>query len=482
MHAEIPTPGSPRTDPEGQFRTAVMGTPSLEQVVYQALRPDHDGLVKATGGDGLGASEGGDGGDVVIEYGNSTLENAPDQNRRSLIVPAGTQQAFAGPTDLMHLLVEGELLLTGDTALDVDGTFYLGPNGRITASGNAWTKDGHSLTITADGIALIEGSIDTSGHDSTLADGDGGDAGDFTFRTAAPGPAIIPTVITRGGDADTVVDNTVLKQGGDGGAVIIRGRSNNAADPVSMHFEGSDEFPADTLPPPPPFNQMPVVVGSATEPPSEWQCQRPVSGERLPLGRDAGGANISNFRRGILTVGGIGGASDVTRQGTGGPGGNGGRIEILNDTTGLVWADDIGLFTGAGVEGLCYKITIASLGGPRIFGAPSGALGGKGSLNSGSGGQGGNAGDIAIQSAVPLPPATSTTPVLGYNGESPSWSSAGIIGQLRRYQAADGSPTFTVSVIGGSGGSPGGAWSGFPGWFGPRGRDGTLLVNGQPQP
>ncbi len=31
----------------------------------------------------------------------------------------------------MHLLVEAPLIIRGDTYLDIDGVFYVGPNGRI---------------------------------------------------------------------------------------------------------------------------------------------------------------------------------------------------------------------------------------------------------------------------------------------------------------------------------------------------------------
>lgn len=45
--------------------------------------------------------------------------------------------------------------------------------------------------------------------------------------------------------------------------------------------------------------------------------------------------------------------------------------------------------------------------------------------------------------------------------------------------APDGTTAFVVSTIGGSGGSPSGSASSFPGRFGPKGDDGDFMINGR---
>jgi hypothetical protein len=141
---------------------------------------------------------------------------------------------------------------------------------------------------------------------------------------------------------------------------------------------------------------------------------------------------------------------------------------------------DVDFITGAGVEGLCYKITIASLGTSQIYGAPSGSLGGKGSLNSGYGGAGGEAGAIFIrgsmsqQDAPTRPPAT--IPIVGHDGDNPTFEFSRTIGQRLSASAPDGRRLFELNATGGSGGSPGGSASSFPGLFGVKGSDGSVSV------
>jgi hypothetical protein len=169
MHEEIPTPGKFRADPAGHFRIGTMGPPSLEEILYHALRENHNkGAITTKGGDAFGVAEAGTGGNVDLRFGDETLVNDADNARDTLVVPAGDTVDFTGPNNLMHLIVNGTLKITNDTNLDVDGIFYVGPDGEIDASGTARSPDrpnGRSLNIEADGFALIEGLIDTSGAD-----------------------------------------------------------------------------------------------------------------------------------------------------------------------------------------------------------------------------------------------------------------------------------------------------------------------------
>lgn len=491
-------------DPAGPFRSdrfcdhdgAMEVSPSLEEIVYQAVSEEHEGLVLAKGGDALGVGDAGRGGNVEFVYGDQSLEVPPANernvaNRRpSLVVPAGERVTFTGSTDLMHLIVEGTLNIPNDTNLDVDGVFYVGPNGTINAAGNDDFPDGSSLHIQADGFALVEGTIDTSGSDKKVLDGNGGSAGDFSFKTAAPGPAWVPTIVTRGGDADESLP-AQPKAGGNGGNVTIQALENTAADQVNVEFRGSAAAPADTLPPPPPFTQMPIVNGGSfgLVRPAPADCRRPVSGERLPLGRLGGapdGENISSFERGILTVGGIGGGHD-DRTAPQAPGGNAGSITVANETQGKTRFTNVDFFAGAGAEKLCYQLFVPSLGTFERFAAPSGGLGAKGALNGGNGGGGGRAGEIFVGGAnAPVDPARvpASEPVHGHNGANPNDRSLSYtnveIGRKLRFSDAAGNTLLETSSVGGSGGSAGGGGGvARTGSFGAKGADAITTVAGQ---
>ena len=200
MHQEVnPTR---RTDPTGSFRTTVMGSPSIEEVIYRALRREHQGLVIAEGGGGLDAADRGRDGEVSFEYGVTGLADPVKGTRPSLVVPVSRTVTVPGTTRrlrLMHLLVEGTLNLSADLEVDLDGILYVGPQGVINAAGSVAGEgaDGHSLTITADGFALIEGQINTSGAYTRAPGQKGGSAGNLIFRSASPGPALMPGIATR---------------------------------------------------------------------------------------------------------------------------------------------------------------------------------------------------------------------------------------------------------------------------------------------
>jgi hypothetical protein len=257
-----------------------------------------------------------------------------------------------------------------------------------------------------------------------------------------------------------------------------------------MHFQGREDFqgsglfPPDRLPVPPPFNQMPIVTANPGDPPSAAACQRPTAGQRLPLGRAGAaldGANISAFKRGILTVGGIGGGHD-DRNTPGARGGDGGSITVENQTQGRMLFKDVDFFTGAGVEKLCYQITIPNGGVVKRYIAPSGGLGAKGALNGGHGGAGGKGGDITIKSEIDRLGRPSLFPdsVYGHNGADPNSDgrySRTEIDQTLEFSLGSNTLLETNST-GGSGGSPGGGASGRSGLFGPKGVDGKTTIDG----
>jgi len=524
-----------KTDPTNQFRTAVMNSPSIEEIIYRALRDDgHEGLINAKGGDAFGTDVPGDGGMVKIEAGVTALANDFDDSRTTVQVAAGNTLNLAAPFQRMHILVDGTLNITTDLTegapLDIDGILYVGPDGLIDARRGFDGASGRPVHIDADGFALIEGRVLLNGTDklnttelapfnqapfpgSGSGAGLGGFGGDFVFRGASPGPIWVPTIVTRGGDADSTTTSSPLTNGGDGGYVEIIANNDEGDNAVFMFFEGkANACPnnvcdpnqhqngvPDYLPPPAPFNQMPVIsmtpIASGTcgvpSNASTPSFVRPITNERLALGRfiDANtravGNNVSAFTRGIITVGGIGGAQSDAAS-FGGRGGFGGNITIDNATTGKIrFVNDVQLFTGAGAEKLAYVFFVTSCpdgGAFRYFEVPTGGTGGKGALNSGDGGDGGQAGDITITGIIHphamanAPTPSSMIPILGHDdGNAATLDNANItIGSTLVFMAEG----FSTNSVRGSGGSPGGSSSTFPGFFGFDGLDGFTVING----
>lgn len=520
-------------DPEQSFRAPTftqgtishgMGSPSLEEVVLRALRQDittfDKGLVNARGGDALGTGIPGSGGFVRMEQGDSSLENAMVDSRPSVQLATSATVALTGGNK-MHLLIDGKATVSSSLSLDLDGILWVGPNGTIDARGGFDGQDGFSLDVTADGFALIEGRILTNGADKLGTEvppfnqppysggsgtGNGGNAGSFSFRSATGGFMWIPTIVTRGGDADTCPSGVPMP-GGSGGDVQIRGLLNSASDQVVMLIEGRSNLDTldqsqtglpDYLPQPSPFNLMPVVLQPTTiasgtcgvDPFSNPNYVRPVSGERLPLGRAITAAShqvgtpISRFQRGIWTSGGMGGNPSVSTTAAG-DGGIGGDILIENQTAGYVrFFNGVQLFSGSGADRVASVISVATCATASInkfFDLPSGALGGRGFFPGGDGGDGGGAGSILVQGAIwpnltaATPPASSTsTPIFGFHVDNPNSSGGVQIGRIVNYPAEG----FSTSSTRGSGGSPAGHASSFPGWFGANGLDGTTVVNG----
>jgi hypothetical protein len=418
----------------------------------------------------------------------------------------------------MHVIVEGTLVVGSDGTLDVDGLLYIGPNGTLDARGGLDGADGHSLEVNCDGFTLIEGRLLSNGTDKLgttelspfsagSGPGAGGSGGNLAIRSPAPGPIWVPTIVTRGGDANGA-DDAHLIDGGQGGAVAVRALAGSG-DPAYVFCSGRRNDPApdghtvglpDYLPPPGPFNQ--TVVISAT-PMASGTCPvnptapnasflRPVANERLPLGRAVDGArmaaaNVSRFRRGIISCGGLGGAlttatPDTAVAPSGGPGGG---VTIQNDTPGRIRFLDAQVFTGAGPERLAYQFFVAG-GGCADFKYFELATGGPGGMcrlsmgKGGTGGMGGRAGNIYITGAIfpALAPAAlgapAATAIIGYDSDNPNSSSGITIGSVLTF----GAEQLSTSSAPGSGGSPGGSPASFPGWFGMRGPSGSTVING----
>jgi hypothetical protein len=495
--------------------------PALIDAIYDALAMlqrdrQHTGVLQASGGDALGLASPGNGGSVILRedpaaveavLGSKELqdhvENAP------LIVGPGSTRALAGQHQFTDAIIAGRLEVNGDLDLRLTGTFYLAPNGRIVLRRNA---DGGNLTVTTRGIPIIQGLIDTIGDDAPTNGANGGRGGAVNIIAAGSAPWLVPTVIARGGDADFASD--LIGTGGAGGAVTIEiqdgpmilgggvGVQTAAADistaqpPIRDQVDRTDlppppDYIGDRLPPPPPFNKYGSIAADS-----------PQAGKKVPL-RTAGFQ--IGFSRGILTTGGTGGiglANASTNTG-GGAGGAGGAITLAAGNAGSIQFKSVDLITGADVETALKPLLLPEGGTNRyVYFPASGSLGGTGNWQSGnriggSGGQGGGAGDITVMGPL-VPAAASFVPVGPFgageiigidrplNSTRPQTSDDPLFDFIfgRRIEARDASGNALYrlrldltddAALGGSGGLPAGGISGeFPGWFGPRGANGTI--------
>lgn len=446
-----------------------------------AMGRDFPGLVNTSGGDSLGVARAGSGGMITyrahgipdadhLPVGTNYTDNAP------LIVPPNTTVELTGNSHT-DIIVNGTLRLGGDAMINVAGTLFIAPEytdaqGTVVPAGRIVTSDalnGNALTLNTNGSPIIQGTIDLSGKNAEVMSTDGGNGGTLSISTGTEGPSLIPTLVSRGGDADqaAVSSNPFASQGGKGGDVVITSQDD-------IILSGGNP-PVDTLPPPPPFSLSSIGV------------PRPSPGQRVPL-RPA--AFQVGFSRGILTSGGIGGSGGA--EVSGGRGGDGGTITIQSQNGGVIFRD-VDLITGAGPEMVFSQIFLPDfLGARNTYYATTGSLGGKGVFDGGSGGDGGNAGAITVTGTLRPEPVSfaviggpfDTGDIIGFNdGPRPRvtdypWDF--VIGQTIQAQAQDGSRLYRLRLdgagqaLGGSGGIPGGSVSSFPGFFGHQGAGGTI--------
>ena len=206
---------------------------------------DHDftGIINTAGGDAYGEARPGDGGNVIFasevafagghfndadELYLNSMDPPGDEATQmySLVVNAGTTHrlpAAMGVQNFVWLVVNGTLELSGPTQIRASGGIYLGPEGRIVAhDGMGGGRDGFDVTLETLGEALIYGLIDAEGEAAPEmgASGPGGHGGDVTVRMLGATQIQVPTIITRGGDADDVGGAAPISpSGGTGGRV-----------------------------------------------------------------------------------------------------------------------------------------------------------------------------------------------------------------------------------------------------------------------
>ncbi|MGH8592201.1 MAG: hypothetical protein ACREXX_23670 [Gammaproteobacteria bacterium] len=222
--------------------------------------------------------------------------------------------------------------------VSLSGSFYRGSRGHASALGPADVYGRHS---------------------------NGGNGGTVTITAAGSAPWLVPTIMTRGGDADFASGG--VGTGGTGGTVtldlqegpMILGGGvgvqtvvadiSTARPPLRDQVDRTDlpvppQYIGDRLPPPPPFDKYYSVAASAR-----------AAGRKEPL-RSAGFQ--LGFWRGILTSGGTGGAglADAASNVNGGAGGAIGAIGLTVGALGAIRFKDVDLITGADVgQGLLVQ-------------------------------------------------------------------------------------------------------------------------------
>jgi hypothetical protein len=455
----------------------------------------HTGIINTHGGDAFELGSAGAGGGVVLSEDAALVGTTVGTVERTrweenepallgpgpLIVAPGATMNLTGPLrEYTDVIVAGTLNITGDIELRLTGTFYLSPLGRIVARNG---RDGADLTIYSRGVPIVQGLIDARGEDGVSGIPDGGRGGDVMFVYAAPGLLLVPTLYTRGGDADFA--NVTLPgggpKGGDGGMVmisvdashvflgggigpVIGGASvppwrSGTIDPALLNPPG--RWAGDFLPPPPPFTR------------SSFGVDQPAAGERV---RKWTNGSQPGFRRGLLTAGGSGGwgGQAPTGQRHGGAAGNGGAVQIVLAANGLLTIRDIDIATGAEIETLRYRYQF-STGDFKVVCPAAGALGGS-SAGGGNGGAGGDAGEVALSGGTLQPAPAQFVPlydILGFPmgtqmlvGDDGCSHGRIAVGNILEARAASGAPLYRLrrslsgALLGGLGGIPGGLTGG----------------------
>lgn len=511
------------------FPGGVTGAPALIDMVLGALAAlpagaQHTGVINTSGGDARGAANPGPGGLVDIQALPSVFALLPSPpqfyaDNAALLVAAGqTRTISGGVQQFTDAIIAGTVIVSGDIDMRLTGNLYIAPGGRLVVRRGA---DGGNIRIVMAGLPVIQGLIDTTGPDSTANPGRGGAGGAVQIYYGSPGTLLVPTLITRGGDASQT-DGVTVGVGGAGGRINIDtsgiaasglgrsvllvgggvGRRAVASDPASAlppiraNLDPIDDVPpnyiGERLPAFPPFYYL------------AYGTPNPVAEVPSPLKRSPFQVG---FSRGFLTSGGTGGGATglTTSQLTGAPGGAGGSIALKVAPGEAITFRNVDLITGADAELAISEILLPETGATRwSYYFATGGLGGKGRQSAsirvgGDGGRGGDAGAISIVGDV-VPAPTVKVPVagtplggagviLGANGQPRPQSTDEptanyLIGRAFEYRDATGQALYRLrldgagNALGGSGGSASGGAGGtlpqFPGAFGAQGLSATI--------
>lgn len=408
------------------------------------------GRITTAGGDAVGTDAPGRGGDVAFYLGEEQF--APFHLATEDLVVSPSIGVRLGPnTTFRHCRVDGPLVVSGAVDLVCAGHFLVGPTGEIRGrDGDA----GARLVVHVQGGFQIDGVIDLAAQERAAGDdGPGAAGGHFELWTTAPGDFALPTVITRGGDAN------LRAAGAPGGDVTVHVVGGDAA--TTLILSGAAP--------------LPERIHSRTA----WfdACGEPCA----PAWRELDG---SDFRRGVLTSGGLGGDAPDVASGVaddGGAGGRGGRVSIIVEAPHRLDFDHIDVFTGQRAEPVDvnwqwdYGIGLAAF---TYLGSGGGAGGFAATGVGGSGGAGGAGGDLTVQATLARPIAQRVEDAIAWDG-CPAIPEIGSSGA--RYVADEDDPSYRLSAAGGWGGVLGASRSAspsetYPARFGAAGAEGAVSL------
>jgi len=478
----------PRTLPGGNSLATPLINVVLDNLAVADRNRQHTGVINTQGGDASELGIAGSGGAVAFREEPLTVDSVVgtvvltewEQNDPSqlgpgpLIVPPGaTEQIVSGVSEYTDVIVDGTLIVSGNTELRITGSFYLSPTGQIIARNG---DDGANLQVYSRGTPVIQGLIDARGEDGSMGAKGGGNGGTVEFVFSSPGLLLLPTIITRGGDAD-FADPTLPgggPQGGNGGSVTVNldtshlfiggGIGPQVGDVTVPAWRSGFIDPSlltptrwsgDFLPLPPPFSRSSIGVSN------------PGPAERV---RKWTAAFQSGFARGLLTSGGMGGWGRSTPPRDGGPAGNGGDLQFNLGVDARITMRNADIVTGAEIETLRHSFFASGSPQAQIVCTSSGAHGGFGS-SGGDGGDGGAAGNFVLNGGVFNPAPSQFTDLYNIQAFPPGGPmqlsddncARGRIdvGRLMEVRDATGSALYRVrvstsgnSLVGGIGGIP----------------------------
>lgn len=494
----------------------------------------HTGIINTQGGDAFELGQAGHGGNVSFTEEAAAVdaivgtaerkdweENEPTlAGPGPLIVAPGntvtlTASRVALGGDIRHytdVIIAGTLHVDGNLGFALTGTFYLAPNGRIIIRDG---RNGGSLGVFSRGVPIVQGLIDARGANGVDGTPDGGNGGWVSFTFSHPGVLLLPTLYTRGGDADFA--NALAfgggPRGGDGGDITLTVAGTHvflgggigpyvAASQTQLPpfwFAGTIEaslfnpnvgarWAGDYLPPTPPVRRY--SAGTSWPPPLAYRVPKRTI------------AVQPGFKRGILSSGGMGGAGVATADGNqhGGPAGEGGNVTLQLGGSGTLSFRDADIATGGEIESMSHRLFMPP---PAIDGlnfltcTSGGAHGGFGQdvsgIPAGNGGTGGAAGAVAISGGTLQPQPASFDGLLAVQGFPPTQivgepmcqRGTEVVGTVLEAKDSEGHPLYRLrldlsgkQLLGGHGGIPSGRRVGNPGSFGPRGA--TAPMSGLP--
>ncbi len=466
------------------------------------------GVINVSGGDALNDGTPGSAGNIIIAEEPTkaipALTLYSEHNR--LVIGKDKTKTISGKKKYTDVIIEGVLELSGNTELNISGTFYISPKGKVISK--VVRNDAVNLTVYLNGLFLNEGLIDLTGKDSlALIYPNGGNGGNFTLNLTWNNLLIVPTLIAVGGDGDETSESK-KGIGGKGGDVSIKvpsspvffsgGTSGNGYPPLYKNTININDFQ----------QQFPEHIGNTLPAGPLYYYysigNKPVDGEKIKLRKVSGQAG---FYRGIVTSGGTG-ASEIDKINfisgqAGAKGGSGGNINIK--TNNIIVFKDMDIITGSDIETVYRSVFAKKWTLPKkTYFAPTGSLGGAGANTKqplgGDGGDGGDAGEITVLGTLSPKPklfhkyihkiGEKYDPIIGLDGEQPKVDNSDqplydyFRGNVYEARNKDNLPLYRIrldknqNLLGGSGGISGsgfGNWFDLPGRFGKSGKSGKLI-------